>query len=642
MWRKSSVVFAALAAGFLLAWGVVLGLQQQTAVAAGPGYPFRDPRDGADRAAYWLMSRQNDDGGFTSFSAGANVKASDINGTLDAMIAIAATGHNPAAPYPGKSQTAVSYLHANSQAVANYAATDGAQAGKLLLGLTAVHQDPSAFVGDGYHHNFVISLTQHLSATGQFGVNDAFKQSLAMLGLTAVHHPVPPAATNWLLSQQADDGSWDDGFGAASNPDATAMAVMALVGSGLPVTHTAILDARAFLQSVQLPSGGWEYNPGWGESSNTTGLVVQALAALGEDFYSLSGDWAPGGNSSPLVALYRWQNSNGAYQVDFGQGRSDDFFATVQALPAANGRFLPLPSRAEAVRLALGCLATLQDPVSGGWAQFADFPGFPAAPNAGGTARAIEAIAAAGGDPQSATWTTISGTNAVAALENLTPDYLAAGRGGRVGIVLQGVAAAGAPYTATSFAGMDLLLQLSGYLSPTGEYDDTSFGQSGQGEAMLGLLAVGGAVDETAVSFLQNAHTNGNWGDPDSNGLALNVLGRLGLPAPVGAMAVLSDTQQADAGWGFGLPSNPSSSAEVAQGLVAHGHNPFAPSWAKVENGRIVNVGDTIMGQQGSDGCWPNLFGPGADPFATTDAIILLTQAPGWRVYRSYLPIVVR
>ena len=212
-----------------------------------------------------------------------------------------------------------------------------------------------------------------------------------------------------------------------------------------------------------------------------------------------------------------------------------------------------------------------------------------------------------------------------------------------MGIVLQGVAAAGAPYTATNFAGMDLLLQMSGYLSPTGEYDDTSFGQSGQGEAMLGLLAVGAAVDETAVSFLQNAHINGDWGDPDSNGLALNVLGRLGRPAPVGAIGILSATQQADGGWGFGLPSSPSSSAEVAQGLVAHGHNPFAPSWAKVENGRIVNVGDTIIGQQGSDGCWPNLYGPGADPFATTDAIILLTQNPGWqRVYDTYLPIVVR
>lgn len=639
MWRKNSVVFAALVAGLLLALGVVAGLRQQTAVAAGPGYPIPDPRDGADRAARWLMSHQNDDGGFTSFSSGANAAPSNVNGTLDAMIAIAATGHNPAAPYPGQSETAVSYLRHNPQAVADYAAANGGQAGKLLLGLTAVNHDPRTFNG----HNFVISLTQHLSPTGQFGVNDAFNQSLAMLGLTAVHHPVPPAATNWLLSQQAADGSWDDGFGTLSNPDATAMAVMALVGSGLPVTHTAILDARAFLHATQLPSGGWEYGTGLGESSNTTALVIQALAALGEDFYTLGGDWAPDSTTSPLVALYRWQNSNGAYQVDYGTGRFDDFFATVQALPAANGRFLPLASRAEAVRLALGCLATLQDPATGGWAQFADFPGFPAAPNAGGTARAIEAIAAAGGDPQSPVWTTISGTNAVAALENLTPDYLAAGRGGRVGIVLQGIAAAGAPYTATHFAGMDLLLQMSGYLSPTGEYDDTSFGQSGQGEAMLGLLAVGVVVDETAVSFLQNAHTNGDWGDPDSNGLALNVLGRLGRPAPVGAVNVLSATQQADGGWGFGLPSSPSSSAEVVQGLVAQGHNPFAPSWAKVEAGRIINAGDTIMGQQDSDGCWPNLYGPGADPFATTDAIILLTQNPVWqRVYDTYLPVVMR
>jgi hypothetical protein len=149
-------------------------------------------------------------------------------------------------------------------------------------------------------------------------------------------------------------------------------------------------------------------------------------------------------------------------------------------------------------------------------------------------------------------------------------------------------------------------------------------------------------VDETAVSFLQNAQINGDWGDVDSNGLALNVLGRLGLSAPVGAVKVLSDTQQADAGWGFGLPSSPSSSAEVGQGLIAQGYNPFDPSWARVVDGRVVNVGDTIMAQQGSDGCWPNAYGAGADPFATTDAVILLAQSPGWHLYQTYLPMVVR
>jgi hypothetical protein len=164
-------------------------------------------------------------------------------------------------------------------------------------------------------------------------------------------------------------------------------------------------------------------------------------------------------------------------------------------------------------------------------------------------------------------------------------------------------------------------------LSPTGEYDSTQFGPFSHAEAMLGLLAVGETVDETAVSFLLNAHTSGDWGGPDSNGIALNVLGQLGVPA-LEAVAHLQATQLPDGGWGFDV-SNPSSSSEVVQGLKASGENPYGPEWSQIVSGTLTNAADVVMAQQGENGCWPNLYGPGDDPYGTTDAVILLMQEPG-------------
>jgi hypothetical protein len=92
-----------------------------------------------------------------------------------------------------------------------------------------------------------------------------------------------------------------------------------------------------------LPTAGWEYGPGFGDNANSTALVVQALAVTGNNYYEDDGPWAQNGHS-PLTALLNWQNSTGAFQADLGQGPFDDFFSTVQAIPAAKGIPLPLPA----------------------------------------------------------------------------------------------------------------------------------------------------------------------------------------------------------------------------------------------------------------------------------------------------------
>ena len=592
--------------------------------AAQPGEASQ--QEAALGAAEWLvLTHQNEDGGYASFSTGAGNADSDVGGTVDALLALAAAGYNAGAPFPGRTDSPIAYLLGHPEAVTAYATRGGGPNGKLILALVAAGEDPRSFVD----HNFAISLTEQISPTGQYNATTPFDQSLALLAHSAVSPTVPQEGVNWLLERQAQEGdlagSWDDGFGTDGNIDATALAIQALLAADIAPGDPALIAAREFLASAQTESGGWAYAPGFPESANSTALALQALSALGEDFYSGEGEWAPGG-VSPLAALLAWQGESGAFQADFGDGRADDFFTTVQALPAVTGKPYPLPGRYEGARRGLACLASLQDPDSGAWSQFAGTD-----PNAGGTSRAIQAIVAAGADPEAPRWTR-NGTTPLDALAALTPAYLEEGRGGRVGIVIQGVEAAGGD--ATDFAGYNLPLSLTAYLSPTGEYAATNFGPAAHAEAMLGLLAAGEAPANEAVTWLLEAQAEGDWGGPDANGLSLQVLGRLDEEAVIDAIAAgvahLHASQQVDGGWGFGLPSSPNSTAEVGLGLVTAGENPFDPTWSQVVSGTLYSGADRLLAQQGDNGCWPNLFGPGDDPFATTDAILLLAQNPAW------------
>ena len=620
-------------AGFVL-WLAGVVMAKESAVSGSQtAVPYPDQRHAVKAAVTWLVTaRQNSDGGFTSFSTGADVAPSDVAGTLDGMLALAAAGYPSNVPYPGRENGPLHFLQANEATVANYAGQNGGRAGKLLLGLTAAGQNPRDF-GE---YNFVISLTQQLSPTGQYNTNTAFNQSLAILGLTAVSGTVPLTASQWLVSQQAVggdlDGSWDDGFGTTGNSDSTAMAIMALVAAGMPVSDTVLVRATDFLSRTQLPTGGWEYGLGFGENANSTALVIQALRALGIDTSATDSSWSRNGRSL-VNLLLGYQSGAGAFESDFGFGPFADFFATVQAVPGAAGKTFPLPTPYEAARQAISCLSTLQDPTTGGWEQFAGF-----GINAGGTARAIEAIAAFGDDPQSDRWT-VNNINAVEALETLAPSYLDGSRGGRVGIVMQGVVAAGVPYEVANFASINLVVSMTAALDESGRYDDTAFGPFAHNEAMLGLLAAGLTPDESAITWLWQAQEAGDWGSADSNGTALNALGQVGRRGPA-TWQVLHNTQFPDSGWGFAPPAGVNATSEVVQGLAAQGQNPFGPDWSTVVSGTIINPADAVLSQQLASGCWA-AFGGGDGPSTTVDAILMLMTSPGWPV-ESYLPLVLK
>ncbi len=282
--------------------------------------------EAADAAVQWLVAtHQNDDGGYTSFSIGSGEAPSDAGGTVDALLAIAAAGGDVADP--------LNYLDNNLDDLIAFSETDGSAAGKVVLALVAAGEDPQDFGND-----FVRTLADHSSPDGDFGGESAFGNSLAILGLDAAGEQVPDSAITWLRSRQEtagdNDGSWDDGFGTAGNPDATAMAVMALLAANIERDDDVITNAELFLANSQLSSGGWEYGQGFGENANSTALVIRALAALGQDPDDEQGQFGSEG-VTPVDVLLGWQGNSGAFLADFGNGPADDFFATVQSIPAA-------------------------------------------------------------------------------------------------------------------------------------------------------------------------------------------------------------------------------------------------------------------------------------------------------------------
>lgn len=285
-----------------------------------------NPDESVESAARWLVDvHQNSDGGFSSFSAGADMAPSDISGTADAITAIAAPGQDVSGP--------LDYLSQNTDQLIDFSGQDGSTAGKVVLALAAAGQNPEDFAG----HDFLADIKDQRSADGNYGVESAFNQSLAILALAEAGETVPDNAISWLADLQEKEGelsgSWDDGFGTAGNSDATAMAVYAMLAAGVPESDETINRAIRFLDRTQLPSGNWEYGQGFGGNANSTATVIRALLALG---YYLTPEWdafSQDGNY-PINALLAWQGESGAFQVDFGEGPADDFFATIQALPA--------------------------------------------------------------------------------------------------------------------------------------------------------------------------------------------------------------------------------------------------------------------------------------------------------------------
>jgi len=193
---------------------------------------------------------------------------------------------------------------------------------------------------------------------GLFGGQDptydgAYRQSLALLALAAAGVDPAPEAVAWLLDQQCADGGWqafradlaapctapDSTTYSGTDTNSTGLAVQALAALG---EDTAVADGLAWLAAHQSPDGGFAYypdgTPGNDPDANSTALALSAFRAAGAT------PPASTSGATPADALLALQVGCAGAPEERGAftffGSANDF-ATVQAALAIAGGFLP-------------------------------------------------------------------------------------------------------------------------------------------------------------------------------------------------------------------------------------------------------------------------------------------------------------
>jgi hypothetical protein len=297
-----------------------------------------------ERALAWLMTNQQDDGGFTTGFA----EGSDLGATVEVILAAVAAGDDPRTWEPSP----LDYLRSQVEAGA---VTDAAGWSRVILGATALNADPRDLSStDAISELFA---TQD-SDTGQFGAS-LYAHAYALLALHNAGVELPQNAVDLLLETQTSDGSWPMNVGDSVDTNTTALAAQALVAAG--ETETA-QRALSYYRAMQNADGGfpWQKPSDFGTETdaNSTAVVVQALTALEAPM----SEWETEGGT-PLDALTALQEGgSGGYQWQAAVP-GPNVLATAQAVQALSGMNLVELSTANTVEVT----ENVQLPESGGF-----------------------------------------------------------------------------------------------------------------------------------------------------------------------------------------------------------------------------------------------------------------------------------
>lgn len=324
-----AILAVAIAMAMMLAPGMRGAVAQATPEASPAASPVAG--GGVAAAVQWLIGQQNDDGSFVGFSG-----TPDAGTTVDALTALAAAKES-GVDVGDAIDMGMSYLETGDTALV-YTQTGVGQAAKLALLLVAVGIAPADFA-----HVTPILIVQHgrNAETGIYG-GGFFDHALAILALTATGSEVPDSALDALQQGQAANGGWAfDGTTDDANVDSntTALVLQALAAMGEQESDLATRGA-AYLQAT-VTEGGASYNAAEGSlpDANSTALAIQGLLAVGKDVTTLN------------AALATFQNPDGSFFYQAGM-EDPNLLATVQAIPAQAGVILPIvpaPASAGAV-----------------------------------------------------------------------------------------------------------------------------------------------------------------------------------------------------------------------------------------------------------------------------------------------------
>jgi hypothetical protein len=328
--RGSRFSLGVLLAALLLA-GALLPSASTLAQEATPAALSQSPAESPLAAASaWLRAQQDPSGGFAGLSGEV-----DPGVTIDAVMALyAAKESDPDAA--GALAAAVAYLEGDDT---GYERSGTGQAAKLALAAIAGGKDPHDFGG--------VDLLQAIQAPpttsvqnpipGIYG-DDLYDHALALIAFTAAGEAVPDDALEPFRATQGGDGGWAfDGSteSGAADSNTTALVIQALAASGLG-DDPMVGRGLDYLRTLLAPDGsGFAYGPAdpLVADANSTALAVQALIAAGQD--PASPEW---GNAAAALAAFQAPDGGVRYMLS---DEEPNLLATLQAIPALAG--MPLP-----------------------------------------------------------------------------------------------------------------------------------------------------------------------------------------------------------------------------------------------------------------------------------------------------------
>jgi len=219
----------------------------------------------------------------------------DGGNTIDGIIALSAVGTEQA-----QADASLAFLQSHlGDYIGSGKEVYAGPLAKTLLAVVVAGGDPKAFGG----HDLIAELQALETTQGRFSDESAYGdysntigQSLAVLGLARAGQGIDVGAVQQLLQRQCDDGGFAGSLatagGCASDPDATAFAVQALLavssstfcnGDAEGMAARAAAAAAAglnLLANIQGATGGFTSADG-AVNANTTGVAAQALTAGG-------------------------------------------------------------------------------------------------------------------------------------------------------------------------------------------------------------------------------------------------------------------------------------------------------------------------------------------------------------------------
>lgn len=268
------------------------------------------------RAADWLESMQNSDGGFGSSPGDPSGAA--ITGW--AMLGLEAVGRNPLDVSRGGT-TPVDFLRSHIDEMSS-----SGDLARTIVALEGAGVDPRSFGG----HDLVDELVRRRAANGSFeGWPGTSSYSVIALRTAGADGGLERTLF-WLSDVQNGDGGWGDERGQPSNADVTASAMQAM-----PDT-TAAERGLSYLRKHQHSNGGFALGGSGGVNSQSTGWAVQGMIAVGADPAKI----VSGGNSA-LDYLTARQASDGHFRYSASSDQTP-VWATAEALVAAAGEALPI------------------------------------------------------------------------------------------------------------------------------------------------------------------------------------------------------------------------------------------------------------------------------------------------------------